>query len=84
MNDGAEHGNDKSVKSSTIKFLDLQALNEAYRPEIEEACKRVVASGWYVNGDEVSKFLRVVFFAEFLFRPAHAIGVGNGTRCIEA
>jgi dTDP-4-amino-4,6-dideoxygalactose transaminase len=39
-----------------IKFLDLQALNKSYEPEISQALNRVFISGWYLLGDEVNFF----------------------------
>ena len=31
-----------------IKFLDLKAVNEQYRPEIDQAIQRVLDSCWYL------------------------------------
>ena len=41
-----------------IKFLDLKAVNEQYRPEIDAAIKRVLDSGWYLLGEEGAAFER--------------------------
>lgn len=58
-----------------VKFLDLQAINAAHAPEIERACQQVIASGWYVNGEQVSAF--ETKFSAFC-GARHAVGVGNG------
>lgn len=39
-----------------IKFLDLQAINAQYKDELIEAATRVINSGWYLLGNEVSSF----------------------------
>ena len=52
----------------------------AYQQEIDEAIHRVVNSGWYILGKEVSTFEEE--FAAFIGVP-HAIGVGNGTDALE-
>lgn len=31
-----------------IKFLDLKAVNERFRAELDAAAKRVLDSGWYL------------------------------------
>lgn len=58
-----------------IKFLDLKAVNERYRPEIDAAIRRVLDSGWYILGEEVSNFERE--FADYC-GSKHCIGVANG------
>ncbi len=58
-----------------IKFLDLKAINEQYRFEIDEAIKRVLDSGWYLLGKEVEAFEQE--FAQYC-NTKHAIGVANG------
>jgi len=52
----------------------------AYKHEIDEAIQRVLNSGWYILGKEVSTFEEE--FAAFIGVP-HAIGVGNGTDALE-
>jgi dTDP-4-amino-4,6-dideoxygalactose transaminase len=52
----------------------------AYKSEIDEAIKRVLQSGWYILGQEVSAFERE--FAAYL-GVNHATGVGNGTDALE-
>lgn len=58
-----------------IKFLDLQAINSSYEPELSQAIKRVLDSGWYVLGDEVEAFERE--YGEYI-TTQHCIGVANG------
>ncbi|MGJ8693613.1 MAG: DegT/DnrJ/EryC1/StrS family aminotransferase [Thalassotalea sp.] len=58
-----------------IKFLDLKKINERYTNELKAACERVINSGWYILGQEVTEFERK--FAEYC-GAKHAIGVGNG------
>jgi len=59
----------------TIPFLDLKALNAQYQDEIEEACIKVINSGWYIHGDECKKFEKE--FANYCGTD-FAIGVANG------
>ena len=58
-----------------IEFLDLKKINSRYEKEINEACRRVLASGWYILGNEVDAFEK-----EFAYYCGvkHCIGVGNG------
>jgi dTDP-4-amino-4,6-dideoxygalactose transaminase len=58
-----------------IKFLDLQAVNEAYRTQIDSAVKRVLDSGWYLLGKEGEAFENE--FAAYC-EAKHCIGVANG------
>jgi len=58
-----------------IKFLDLKALNASYEPNLSEAIKRVVNSGWYLLGEEVNAFEKE--YAEYI-GTKHCIGVANG------
>jgi dTDP-4-amino-4,6-dideoxygalactose transaminase len=58
-----------------IPFLDLKAINGAYRAEIEAAMVRVLDSGWYMLGNEVAAFERE--FAVYL-GAGECIGVANG------
>ena len=39
-----------------IKFLDLQKINAQYKNEIQDACSRVLDSGWYLLGKELENF----------------------------
>ena len=59
----------------TIPFLDLKAINAAYRDELIEAATRVIDSGWYIQGQEVAAFEKE--FAAYC-GTRYCIGVGNG------
>jgi dTDP-4-amino-4,6-dideoxygalactose transaminase len=58
-----------------ISFLDLQAINAAYREELIEAAVRVIDSGWYIQGQEVKAFEQE--FAAYC-GTKYCVGVGNG------
>lgn len=58
-----------------IPFLDLQSINAQYRSELIEACTRVIDSGWYIGGNELSQFEQE--FAAYC-GVEHCIGVANG------
>lgn len=58
-----------------IPFLDLKAVNEQYRDEIQDAINRVLQSGWYIKGNEVAEFEKE--FAAFC-GTRHCVGVANG------
>jgi dTDP-4-amino-4,6-dideoxygalactose transaminase len=58
-----------------IKFLDLQKITESFQPEISEAIDRVVKSGWYLLGEEVSTFEHE--YASYI-GSEHCVGVANG------
>ncbi len=58
-----------------IPFLDLLAVNAAYRDEIKAAASRVIDSGWYVLGKEVAAFEQQ--FAKYC-STNHCLGVANG------
>ncbi len=58
-----------------IKFLDLKKINDSFQPELSEAIRRVVDSGWYIQGEEVNRF--EAEYAAYL-QSAHCIGVANG------
>ncbi|HUZ06592.1 MAG TPA: aminotransferase class I/II-fold pyridoxal phosphate-dependent enzyme, partial [Candidatus Paceibacterota bacterium] len=51
----------------------------AHEVEIRDAVARVLESGWYILGEEVSAFEKA--FAAFL-GVRHVVGVGNGTDAI--
>ncbi|MFG3451511.1 DegT/DnrJ/EryC1/StrS family aminotransferase [Stutzerimonas nitrititolerans] len=59
----------------SVKFLDLQAVNKAYRKELIDAAVRVIDSGWYIQGSEFSKFEED--FASYC-GSKYCIGVANG------
>lgn len=58
-----------------IKFLDLKAINEQYRDEIDAAIKRVLDSGWYLLGGEGKAFEQE--FAAYC-EAKYCLGVANG------
>ena len=58
-----------------IPFLDLKAINAQYRDELVTACTRVIDSGWYIGGNELSQFEQS--FADYC-GTEFAIGVANG------
>ena len=58
-----------------IKFLDLKAINERFRDELDAATKRVMDSGWYLLGKECEAFERE--YAEYC-GVRHVIGCANG------
>jgi len=59
----------------SVKFLDLQAVNEVYRKELIDAAVRVIDSGWYIQGSELSKLEED--FASYC-GSNYCIGVANG------
>lgn len=58
-----------------IKFLDLKKITDSFQPDIDNAIKRVVDSGWYLLGNEVAQFEKE--YATFC-GTKHCIGVANG------
>lgn len=58
-----------------INFLDLKTINSQYQQELKEACARVIDSGWYIMGNELTQF--ETEFATYC-GTKHAIGVANG------
>ena len=58
-----------------VKFLDLQKITEKYSEEIHEAVRRVVDSGWYLQGRENEQFEQ--HYAEFI-GTEHCVGCANG------
>jgi dTDP-4-amino-4,6-dideoxygalactose transaminase len=58
-----------------IKFLDLQKLNNSFEPQISDAVKRVLESGWYLLGNEVNSFENE--YGHYI-GSKHCIGVANG------
>ena len=39
-----------------VKFLDLQKINARYAEELHEATRRVIDRGWYLLGEECTRF----------------------------
>ena len=58
-----------------VPFLDLAGSNARYADELKAAAARVIDSGWYVLGHELTAFERE--FAAWC-GVGHAVGVGNG------
>ena len=58
-----------------IPFLDLKNINAQYRDQLIEACTRVIDSGWYITGSELTEFEKN--FAQYC-GTQYAIGVANG------
>ena len=58
-----------------IKFLDLKAINDSFEPQLSQAIKRVLDSGWYLLGNEVNTFEQE--YASYI-GSKHCIGVANG------
>jgi dTDP-4-amino-4,6-dideoxygalactose transaminase len=61
--------------SSTVPFLDLKAINLAQREELIAVFTRVLDSGWYILGQEVTAFEQE--YAAWC-GARHAVGVANG------
>lgn len=62
-----------------IPFLDLQAPYRKLKAELDDAYRRVMESGWYILGQEVSAFEEE--FAAYC-GVKHCIGVGNGLEAL--
>ena len=58
-----------------IPFLDLKEINQQYQEELQKACQKVIASGWYIYGYECQKFEKE--FAQYC-GTKYCIGVANG------
>lgn len=58
-----------------VPFLDLEAAYRELQPEIDAAVARVLRSGRYILGEEVSAFEHA--FAAYVGAD-HCVGVGNG------
>ena len=58
-----------------IPFLSLKDVTAKYADEIHEAVKRVVDSGWYLQGKENEQFEK--HYAEYI-GSKHCIGCANG------
>lgn len=58
-----------------VKFLDIQKITSSFEPELSEAVKRVIDSGWYLLGEEVGLFEQE--YAQYI-GTANCIGTANG------
>ncbi|MBY0292316.1 MAG: DegT/DnrJ/EryC1/StrS family aminotransferase [Alphaproteobacteria bacterium] len=64
-----------TTKDVTVPFLDLHEAYQELKSELTEAFHKVMNSGWYILGEETSKFENE--FSSFC-GVRHCIGVGNG------
>lgn len=64
-----------NASANPIPFLDLQSAYRELKAEIDDAIARVLQSGWYIGGGEVSQF--EAEFAAYC-EADHCVGVGNG------
>jgi len=62
-----------------IPFVDLQAQYYAIEDDVRAAVDLVLERGWYVLGEEVSRFEKE--FAAYI-GAAHAVAVGSGTDAV--
>jgi dTDP-4-amino-4,6-dideoxygalactose transaminase len=67
------------MSERNVAMVDLRAAYAVQAAELDAAVKRVLESGWYILGKELSAFEQA--FARWC-TTAHAIGVGNGTDAI--
>lgn len=58
-----------------IEFLNLEKINKQYFLEFNNAAKRVIESGWYISGNELSLFEKA--FSDYC-NTKHCIGTANG------
>lgn len=63
-----------------VEFLNLQRVNAAQGAALQAAALRVLASGWYVLGEETRSF--EAEFARYC-GTAHCIGVANGLDALQ-
>lgn len=63
------------ARTSAVKFLDLRAINERGRAEIDARIAAVLDSGWYLLGKENEEFCS--HFASYC-GSEFAVGVANG------
>ena len=59
----------------SIPLLDLGAAYSELKAEIDAAVARVLQSGWYIGGPEVTAFEQA--FAAYC-EASHCVGIGNG------
>ena len=58
-----------------ISFLDLKKINSAHNDELLNACRRVIESGWFIDGNELKNFENS--FAQYC-GTKYCVGVANG------
>ena len=66
--------------TSEVAFLDLGQTYLEIRDELDAAYQRVMDSGWYILGAEVSAFEKE--FAEYC-GTKHCVGVANGLEALQ-
>lgn len=64
----------------SIPFLDLKGINARHHDDFMAATERVLQSGWYLLGNELSQFEQD--FASYC-GASHCIGVANGLEALE-
>ncbi len=58
-----------------IKLLDLQAITQLHAEEYTEAVKRIIHSGWFLQGNEIAQFEEN--YAHYI-GTTHCVSVANG------
>lgn len=58
-----------------ITFLDIRKITSSYDPDLTNAVKRVIDSGWFLLGDEVHRFEQA--YADYI-GVSNCIGTANG------
>ena len=58
-----------------VKFLDIQKITASFEPEISEAIRRVIKRGWFLLGEELTRFEND--YAVYIGSD-HCIGTANG------
>lgn len=58
-----------------IKFLDLQRITASFQPDLDNAIRDVIESGWFLRGETTARFERN--FSNYC-GAKHCVGVGNG------
>jgi len=58
-----------------VPFLDIKRGYHELKSELDDACMRVMESGWYLLGNEIQSF--EAEFADYC-SSQHCVGVGNG------
>jgi dTDP-3-amino-3,4,6-trideoxy-alpha-D-glucose transaminase len=66
--------------TAEVPFVDLDAARADLGGELEAAVARVLASGWYLLGEELERF--EAEFADYCGVP-HCVGVGSGLSALE-
>lgn len=66
---------DVTMVNKMISFLDLKEVNAQYESELKDSFSRILKSGWYIAGNELSEFEKQ--FSAYC-GTKHAIGVANG------